>query len=247
MIARIVVDIAIDREFDYSVPPELRAAIAPGVRVIVPFGKSRTGGYIVGLSDKSERTDLKSVISLVGDKPFVNERILQLAKWIGEYYCAPVEQALRAVLPAPVRHKNAKFKTQLLVSVCPGTTVAKLSPKQSAILEILRAKGDVLLNQLLSEAGVTAAPVRALARKGVVQIGAASVNRAPLPSQHHILPTTPLELMPAQASALTMIRECIDSDIQPPHRPKSPFLCKAGSCFSTASPAAAKPRCISRQ
>ena len=131
MIAKIVVDIALDREFDYSVPPELQAAIVPGVRVIVPFGKSRTAGYVVGVSDKSERTDLKSVASLIGDKPFVNEKILQLARWIGEYYCASVEQAIRAVLPAPVRHKNAKFKTQLLVSLCPGAPAAKLSPKQS--------------------------------------------------------------------------------------------------------------------
>jgi primosomal protein N' (replication factor Y) (superfamily II helicase) len=221
MIARVVVDIALDREFDYLVPPELQSAIAPGVRVVVPFGRSSTAGYVVGMSDKSERTDLKSVASLVGNKPFVNEKILQLARWIGEYYCAPVEQAIRAVLPAPVRHKNAKFKTQLLVSLRPDAPAAKLSPKQAAIIEILRAKGDLPLNQLLSEAGVTAAPVRALERKGVVQIGSASVNRAPT-SQQNILPTGPLELMPAQAAALAMVRECIDSDVPAPASEKAP-------------------------
>jgi primosomal protein N' (replication factor Y) len=63
----------------------------------------------------------------------------------------------------------------------------------------------------MTDASVTAAPIRTLAKKGLLKIEALSVNRDPS-SKHHILPTTPLNLMPEQASALAMIKECIDAN-----------------------------------
>jgi primosomal protein N' (replication factor Y) len=48
VIVRVVVDVALDREFDYLVPESLQADITVGRRVVVPFGRRVIEGYVVG-------------------------------------------------------------------------------------------------------------------------------------------------------------------------------------------------------
>lgn len=227
-IARVIVDIALDREFDYLIPANLSASVFLGSRVLVPFGNSRTTGYVVALAEKSGIEKLKHIHSIVGEKPFVGQKILELARWIGEYYCAPFEQAVRAVLPGAVRRKESRFKERLFVSLSgapgaehrlvaakrseDGTPNTTLPHKQASVLETLRAKGDMFLNELLSDAGCTASPVRALEKKGFLQIEATRAYRNPL-ANRNILPTKPLKLMPEQQFALSEIIKCIEMEI----------------------------------
>ena len=42
---------------------------------------------------------------------------MKLAYWIAEYYCAPIEHAVRTVLPSAVRRQGAQHKKQLEVSL----------------------------------------------------------------------------------------------------------------------------------
>jgi primosomal protein N' (replication factor Y) (superfamily II helicase) len=216
-VAKVIVDIALDKEFDYAVPSNLEATIKVGSRVLVPFGKSKTAGYVSAFLDKSERTDLKPISSVVGDKPFVDEKMLELVHWMADYYCAPVEHAIRTVLPGPVREKNARFKQQLLVTLPDSAAlpeiIGKLSPKQLAAVRLLQLKGSMFLHELAREAGITIAPIRSLERKKLVRIEAASMQRDPL-ARRNILPTQHLQLMPEQASALATVVSCMDA---PPH------------------------------
>src|SRR5947209_7045744 len=53
VIAKVVVDLALDREFDYRIPPHLAAAVHIGSRVTVPFGRRNAQGYVVGIADSS--------------------------------------------------------------------------------------------------------------------------------------------------------------------------------------------------
>ena len=46
MYCKVVFDVPLDRDFDYLVPDELAAKVAPGVRVTAPFGRVLTGGMI---------------------------------------------------------------------------------------------------------------------------------------------------------------------------------------------------------
>jgi primosomal protein N' len=44
--------------------------------------------------------------------------MLRLARWVADYYAAPFESAIAAILPAAVRRDGAKFKEQLVAAVC---------------------------------------------------------------------------------------------------------------------------------
>ena len=214
-IAKVIVDISLDREFDYIIPDELAGSVHLGSRVVVPFGRSERTGYVARLVEQSERTDLKAVRSVVGEKPFIGESVLELARWMSEYYCTPVEKAIRAVLPGAVRRKRAAFKERLFVSlVAAGDATeakpAKLSPKQARVVEILTERGDTALEELVRLAGTTASPVRVLERKGIVTIQSERVLRDPSANKR-ILPTRPLTLSAHQAQALADVREAIEA------------------------------------
>src|SRR5438094_10307007 len=77
-IAKVVVDLALDREFDYRIPPHLAATVHIGSRVTVPFGRRNAQGYVVGVADSSPYPKLKDLGEVVGKKPLLNDRILEL-------------------------------------------------------------------------------------------------------------------------------------------------------------------------
>jgi primosomal protein N' (replication factor Y) len=218
-IARVVVDLSLDREFDYRVPAELDDELRLGSRVAVPFGRREAQGYVVGFVETSSFPGLKPIRSIVGKKPLVEENILGLARWIADYYLAPVEQAVRTVLPSAVRKETARFKQQRVVHLTerggdPAEVFAlrKKAPAQAKIIDALAA-GPAPMPEL-ARAGATAALVRALERKGFVSTSDQSVRRR-ADGGHEVLPTQPLPLMPQQREALDIIRTSMDTR-QPP-------------------------------
>ncbi len=222
-IARVIVEIAVDREFDYLIPERLEADLKVGSQVVVPFGRSEARGYIVSLADQSDVdfSKLKEIRDRVGKKALVEQNILDLARWIADYYCAPVEAAVRTVLPGAVRKKGAGFKQRLMVFPTDAATnelaveaLRKRAPRQADALDVLLASKGMFLPHLAKNAGVTTGTIRALEEKGFVQIGRSAVRRDPMANQT-ILKTHPLELMPQQADALKRVRESIDT-LKPP-------------------------------
>jgi primosomal protein N' (replication factor Y) (superfamily II helicase) len=51
-IAKIITDLALDREFDYLIPAELGDRVRIGSVVRVPFGRRRARGFVTGLADR---------------------------------------------------------------------------------------------------------------------------------------------------------------------------------------------------
>ena len=53
-----------DKLYDYAVPADLAEKAKPGVRVLVPFGKSNAGrqGLILRVNDAAPDTKLKNIL-----------------------------------------------------------------------------------------------------------------------------------------------------------------------------------------
>src|SRR5882757_8944651 len=114
-IAKVVVDLALDREFDYQIPPHLTGLVQIGSRVAVPFGKRTAQGYVVGLSDSSQYPKLKELGEVIGKKPLLGDKILELTRWMGRYYCCPVELCVKCALPEVVRKAKISWKERQFV------------------------------------------------------------------------------------------------------------------------------------
>ncbi len=85
MIARVSLEIALRKEFDYSIPPWLAGQVEAGTRVQVPFGARKIFGTVTALAEESAHANLKPILKIIGAQTLVTPKVLQLARWIGEY------------------------------------------------------------------------------------------------------------------------------------------------------------------
>ena len=210
MIARVTLELALRKEFDYLIPPELAGQIEVGSRVQVPFGPRKVLGCVTGLAEESAHTTLKPILKVIGAQALVTPKILQLARWIGDYYCCAPETALKSVLPEAVRHEKAGWRERLYVRVLPLAGEApKLAKRQQEVWRILQERRELPLQELLALAQTTAATLRRLEDKGLITIAPEISERDPY-AREHILPSQPLPLNAAQAKALAAILADMD-------------------------------------
>lgn len=211
MIARVTLEIALRREFDYLVPEELRPLVDMGSRVKVPFGHRQVLGVVTQVVDESPHANLKSIVKVVGGKSLITPKILDLARWIADYYCCPLEIALKSVLPETVRREKEAWKKRLFVRALTRTEdLPKLTKKQAYVWNIIEEWRELPLQELAKLAETTADTVRRLEDKGLVLISSQTIDRDPYANEQ-ILPTTPLELNPEQAKALERILAVLES------------------------------------
>ena len=86
-VAKVIVDLALDKEFDYEIPEELAERVKVGTMVSVPFGKSRREGYVLSLAETSSFAGtVKPILGICGDRAHVPEHLVALGRWMADYY-----------------------------------------------------------------------------------------------------------------------------------------------------------------
>ncbi len=209
MIARVALEIALRREFDYLVPEELRELVDEGTRVKVPFGPRKVLGVVTGLREDSPHTNLKAIDKVIGGRSLVTPRVLELARWIAGYYCCPLETALKSVLPESVRREKEGWKKQLHVrALPPPAEFPKLTRKQQSTWNIIEEWRELPLQELARLGETTTDTIRRLEDKGLLLISSQTMERDPYANEH-ILPTLPLELNREQATALKAVLDSL--------------------------------------
>jgi primosomal protein N' (replication factor Y) len=213
-VAKVVVDIALDREFDYRIPSHLAGAVQIGSRVAVPFARRTTQGYVVGLVERSTYPNLKEIGEVVGKKPLLSDKILELARWMARYYCCRVESAVRCALPEVVRKAQVSWQERQYaklgqISAAEFAALAKKAKKQARVIEILRSEEEMLVSDLAKRADTDGTTVKKLAEKGFVVITDRVQERDPFGGEV-FLPTDPLQLTAEQEKALALCLAAID-------------------------------------
>src|SRR5215211_8771798 len=140
---RVIVDRAIHRELDYSVPENLAWRVGVGSRVRVPFRDKSALATVVAIPEQSEAKGIRAIESVIGGAPILSEPLLELARWIGTYYCCPIETVMRSMLPQVIRRAEVSWKKQLFVQ--PGRNLdqneieklRKRAPRQAELLEAI--------------------------------------------------------------------------------------------------------------
>jgi primosomal protein N' len=209
MIARVSLEIALRKEFDYSIPDELAGQVDVGSRVQVPFGARKILGVVTAVAEESAQANLKPILKVIGAQTLVTEKVLKLARWIGEYYCCAPETALKSVLPEAVRKEDSGWRERLFVRPLPvGGEFPPLPERQQEVWNIIEERREILLSELVELAETTAATVRKLEDRGLVEITSQISERDPY-AREHILPSQPIVLNPAQSVALKKIKAAI--------------------------------------
>ena len=101
--------VPLDRPFTYSLPETLRHRVKPGCRVIVPFGVRKMTGVALRCHDDPPEMSARDALRLVDSEPVLDQELISLARWIAGYYCAPLGEVLRSMLPLASDIRSGKI------------------------------------------------------------------------------------------------------------------------------------------
>ena len=177
-VAEVAVPLAVEQTFDYKIPEALREQIRVGQRVLVPFReREKVAAFVVALKETSPfESRLREIAALVSARPELSESDLALARWISEYYLAPLGVVLQAIAPghAPPKRENAvkyvKLNIPFAELLAQIEARAQRAPQQTALLRALLNVEIIPEHELLARVGCGAAPLKALAQAGLVTI-----------------------------------------------------------------------------
>src|SRR5207249_9462419 len=183
---RVIIDRAIHRELDYAVPDTLTSRIGVGSRVRVPFRDKSALATVVALPEQTEAKGIRPIEAVIGEAPVLSEHLLELAKWIGTYYCCPIETVMRSMLPQVIRRAEVGWKKQLFVQ--PGRNIAqeeleklrRRAPRQAELLDaISKLEAPVRAAELLRQTSLDNQTLRALVKRGLAELREQPVPRDP--------------------------------------------------------------------
>ncbi len=177
MFVEVAVPLGIRKTFAYSVPAPLVSRVAPGMRVLVPFGRKLLTGFVVSTS--SEQPDMTFTLRPIRDaldrEPAVGPDLVATAQWVAQYYFAPPGEVFRALLPAGIEitgSEQVKLSRKASTLLDGGLRPGGLRPEEEKILDALLHIGPVSAKRLASESGVRSAAewVESLVLGGWVEV-----------------------------------------------------------------------------
>ncbi|MCO7174649.1 primosomal protein N' [Sporolactobacillus kofuensis] len=112
MIAEVYIDIPanpVNKPFDYRIPEGLEEVVEPGMRVTVPFGRTRRLGFVTKLKNESSFKQLKTIDSVEDHHPVLTQELLELGDWLARTTLCTRVAAFQAMLPAAMKADYKKL------------------------------------------------------------------------------------------------------------------------------------------
>ena len=168
----------LDQPFTYALPETLRHRVRAGSRIVVPFGPRKLTGVILRCHDEQPSMAAREALRLIDSEPVLDDELMALGRWIAQYYCAPLGEVLRGMLPlaADIRHGKVWSLTdsgrdaarQLLLDAAPddpaaqvlrllekrplsAAYLAKALPLADKVIRSLERKGFIVAEQVTVE------------------------------------------------------------------------------------------------
>lgn len=164
--ADVALPIPVERPFTYAVPEALRTRARPGMRALVPVQNRLETGYIVALHASTSVESPKSIVDLPDDGPVFSEAMIALGRWIAEYYCCSLGEALQAAVPAGIQVRSKLRYTLLPERLSEG----RYTERQRKVVAALHRLGPLTEGQLAKEVGRGALSntLQSLVRRGLL-------------------------------------------------------------------------------
>lgn len=215
--ASVILDVSVDKALDYGIPPHLIETIRKGIRVEVPVRGQLRPGYVIAVKDKPDFTPVKAVAK-ASSTELITKDLFELALWMARYYCTPLRQVLKILIPASIR-TEVKPKEQLFVMR--GKTRDELQElcrqlrnthsAQADVLDVmLTVTKGILLTELLEKTKGSRSPVDTLAKKGALVVDIVRIDRSPLINEEYFQ-TKAKQLNPEQTVALRNITHSLET------------------------------------
>ncbi len=95
----VAVAVPVFQTFTYSAPENIASLVSAGKRVLIPFGRRRITGYVLGPSRGVDQKEVKSVLDVLDDQPLFPPAMVPFFRWISDYYKYPLGEVIKNALP----------------------------------------------------------------------------------------------------------------------------------------------------
>lgn len=166
----VILPLPLEGTFTYVVPDALLDKVVPCVRLLVPFGKTKT---YIGIcdtypsdhpnnNDDNDGIKYKAILAILDDGPVLLPQQLQLWHWIANYYMSPIGDVYKAALPSGLKGEDS-YKPHTEVYVCLGKQfrgeqelhialdgLARATKQQKVLMSYLELSGIANVPELVS-------------------------------------------------------------------------------------------------
>ncbi len=159
--------------YTYRIPDSLKESAQVGCRVLAPLGPRRVTGFLVKISDTSERAELKEILEILDPAPIFSEEHLNLANWIAGYYLSSLGEALRLFLPPGIDKRSRQIAVlQREPKDEELALIIERAPVQGKILQLLLKRRRMAVKSIEKQIEKTRinSALTALAEAGLVSI-----------------------------------------------------------------------------
>ena len=94
----VAVPVPLDATFTYRIPENSLEPVVGG-RVIVPFREQRLSGIVTELHDREPTFTTRRLSQVLDSTPALAQELMQLGRWMAQYYIAPIGEVFRTMLP----------------------------------------------------------------------------------------------------------------------------------------------------
>ena len=178
----VILPVPLDRPFTYLLPLTLRHRVQPGCRLVVPFGHRKLIGVALRCHNDPPEVEAKQALRLLDEEPVLDAELMALGRWIATYYCAPLGEVLRAMIPLAGETR----KTRIFTLTDRGRQVARQlllgTPADEpavALLRMLEAR-PLSAGYLKKKIPTAESNLKSLLKKGLVSLDQDQADRDPL-------------------------------------------------------------------
>ena len=167
-IVEVAIPLPLEGSFHYRVPDRLSPLAVAGKRVLVPFGRRKVTGYLLG-DAVAAPGELKEVLEVLDEEPLFTAAELEFYRWIAGYYLHPLGEVIKMALPAGInlvsryRCEKGEDGTPVLREFLSGGKCIRTERIYSAVPECEarpRGKGVEILEYLGEMGECSAADLR---------------------------------------------------------------------------------------
>ena len=117
---QVAVNLPLKSVFDYAVPPQFRNRVAVGKRVWVPFRNRTIVGFVVKVSNTTGIRRTRDIKDIIDDEPILSKEMLELTRWIADYYFCSWGEAIESAIPGPFKRGKTSIRLRKDIDSIPG-------------------------------------------------------------------------------------------------------------------------------
>ncbi len=134
----VAIPLPVFHTYTYKIQKNRLTFAFAGKRVLVPFGRRRVTGYILGESDATDYPNIKNILDIPDERPLFPPSMVPFFRWIADYYMHPIGEVIKGALPG-----NLNQVDQVIFNKADkgekDIVEASLSPLQKDILNVLES------------------------------------------------------------------------------------------------------------